>query len=73
MKINIQAPWEVNTYLEGVIIEKMEKLAKFYQRIQHIDVFLKNMENVGLDDKLIEVRLRAPRSRVFCTECIRYF
>ena len=58
MKINIQAPWEVNDYLDTVINEKVGKLSSFGHEILHADVFLKNGSGVGIEDKLVEIRLR---------------
>lgn len=73
MQINIQAPWEVNTYLNQVINEKLERLGTVYSRILHIDVFLKHRENVGLEDKLIEVRLRVPGPEIFAQDTAETF
>lgn len=65
MKVNIQAPWEVNPYLHQTILEKIGRLAKFNDRIIHADVFLKKGDNVGVEDKLIEVRVKAPKHEYF--------
>lgn len=65
MKINIRAPWEVNVYLADLIKEKMNKLAKVNDRIIHADVFLKMGDNVGVEDKLVDIRLKAPRQEYF--------
>ena len=58
MKINIQAPWEVNDHLYQVITEKVEKLNTYNNRIMHADVFLKNGSHVGVEDKVVEILLR---------------
>lgn len=58
MKINIQSPWEVNRYQKEVITEKVEKLMTYNNRIIHADVFLKNGTHVGIEDKIVEIRLR---------------
>lgn len=65
MNINIQAPWEVNDYLNGIITEKIGKLSEIDDSILHADVFLKTGVNTGIEDKLIEVRLRVPGPEVF--------
>lgn len=65
MKINIQAPWEINSYLNQVIHDKIEKLSTINDRILHADIFLKKGVNVGIEDKLIEVRLRVPGPEIF--------
>ena len=64
-QINIEAPWEVNDYLKQVIEEKMEKLFIIQDRIIHADIFLKKGANSGVEDKLIEVRLRTPGPEIF--------
>jgi ribosome hibernation promoting factor len=65
MKVNIQAPWEVNDYLNQLIVEKIEKISEVDSSILHADVFLKTGVNSGIEDKLIEVRLRMPGPEVF--------
>ncbi len=65
MKLNIQAPWDVNDYLKEVIQEKMEKLSGVDNRILHADIFLKKGVNEGINDKLIEIRLRMPGPELF--------
>lgn len=65
MKINIQAPWEVNDYLRKVITEKVEKLTAYGTEILHADVFLKNGTHTGVDDKLVEIRLRLRGPELF--------
>lgn len=65
MKINIQAPWKVNTYLQQVINSKLKKLETFHQHIMHVDVFLKKGGHIGPTDKLAEVRLRTNLDEFF--------
>ncbi len=65
MRINIQAPWEINPYLDKVINEKLEKLWTFNQNIIRADVFLKKGSNVGEEDKQMEVRLRTGQGEFF--------
>ena len=65
MIINIQAPWEVNDYLNNLIDERLERLTSVNNRIQRADVFLKKGVNSGVDDKLLEIRLRLPGPELF--------
>ncbi len=65
MDINIQAPWEVNIYLKSLIKEKLERLESVNNRIIHADVFLKKGVHNGMEDKVLEVRLRLPGPEVF--------
>ncbi|MFT5165747.1 MAG: putative sigma-54 modulation protein [Saprospiraceae bacterium] len=73
MKVNIQAPWEVNDYLNGVITEKIGKLFEVDDRILHADVFLKTGVNTGIEDKLIEVRLSIPGPEIFAQAAAETF
>lgn len=65
MKINIQAPWDVNDYLRNIIDEKIEKLYTIDNRIVHADIFLKKGGHSGIEDKLVEIRLRVPGPEIF--------
>ncbi len=73
MTINMHAPWEINTYLKGVIDEKIAKLQAIHDRIQRVDVFLKMKDTVGPDDKLIELRLRIPQMEFFAQDTAESF
>ena len=65
MKIQIEAPWEVNDYTKGVIEEKLQKLEKFNDGIIRADVFLKIGDSVHPNDKIMEVRLHVPGPDIF--------
>jgi len=65
MKIQIEAPWEVNDYTRGVIEEKLEKLDKFSEENIRADVFLKKGDNIKPNDKIMEVRLHVPGPDLF--------
>ncbi len=65
MKIQIHAPWEVNATLKTSIKTKLEKLAKYYQRIFDAEVFLKLEDSEKPDGKVLEVRLHLPIKDVF--------
>lgn len=65
MKIQIEAPWEVNDYTRSVIEEKLQKLSKFSENIIRADVFLKMGDNIKPNDKIMEVRLHVPGPDIF--------
>ncbi len=65
MKINIQAPWEVNQYLNNIIHEKVNKLDTYFKGIIHTNVFLKLGEHKSPNDKTIEIRMSLPGPYIF--------
>jgi len=66
MKIEIQAPWEVNKHLRNTIHEKVEKFATYADRIVHTNVFLKLKEhNDPVNDKIVEIRVSLPGPYIF--------
>jgi len=73
MQIKIQAPFEVNDYLRGIIKEKIEKLTTFHDRIHGADVFLKLKEASSHHDKCVEVNLSIPGKDAFASETAESF
>jgi putative sigma-54 modulation protein len=65
MKIQIEAPWQVNDYTKSVIEEKLQKLDKFSDEIIRADVYLKMGDNVQPNGKIMEVRLHVPGPDIF--------
>ncbi len=65
MKIQIEAPWEVNDYTRGIIEDKLQKLDKFSDEIIRADVYLKMGDNVKPNDKIMEVTLSVPGPNIF--------
>jgi len=65
MKTIIHAPWEVNKTLKTSIETKLDKLAKYYNRIFDAEVFLKLEDNEKPDGKVLEVRLHLPIKDIF--------
>ena len=65
MKIQIEAPWEVNDYTRRVIEDKLQKLDKFSDKIIRAEVFLKIGDSVKPNDKIMEVRLHVPGPDIF--------
>lgn len=60
MKINIEAPWEVNEYSQSVILEKLERLTSYNERLLHADVYLKKLTPTHTHNIQMEVVLRLP-------------
>ncbi len=65
MKIQIEAPWEVNDYTKSVIEDKLQRLGKFNDKIYRADVFLKTGDGIKPNDKIMEVRLHVPGPDIF--------
>jgi len=65
MKIQVHAPWKVNTELQTAIEAKLEKLSKYAARISTADVFLKLEDKEKPDGKLMEVLLHLPIKNIF--------
>ncbi len=65
MKIQIEAPFSVNPYLEEVINKQIGKMATYQSNLIHADVFLKLKDHAGTDDKVAEVRLRKRGPDIF--------
>ena len=61
MNINIQSVhFEADAKLKDLIVDKLQKLQKYYNSIISIDVFLK-LENSGqVKDKIIELKTHIP-------------
>ncbi|NRB48432.1 MAG: ribosome-associated translation inhibitor RaiA [Saprospiraceae bacterium] len=68
MKIIIHAPWEVNTLMQELIEQKMEKLLKYESHIQKADVYLKNGEGESIADKNVEIRLKTNYNEIFAQD-----
>ena len=68
MTIHIEAPWEVNDYLQQVIHEKLSKLTAFNTRLRSADVFLKMGDEEGVADKITEIRLRLDGHELFAKD-----
>jgi len=66
MKIEIQAPWQVNKYLKNTIQERVEKFTTYSDQIIHTDVFLKQKEHDSSpEDKIVEIRVSLPGPYIF--------
>lgn len=65
MKIQIEAPWEVNDYTKSIIEDKLQRLGKFNDKIYRADVYLKQGDGVKHGAKIMEVRLHVPGPDIF--------
>ena len=62
MKINIHAPFQLSQYNVNLIHLRVEKLAKYYDRIIMTDVFLNNkIAARGADNWEVEIKIKVPR------------
>lgn len=58
--------------LINYIQKKLDKLETFYDRMVDGEVFLR-LNNEGIDNKTVEIKLRVPGSRLFAIEKARSF
>lgn len=65
MKIEIQAPWEVNRHLKHIIQKKVDKLERYNNQIQQTNIFLKMEGKKQLSDKIVELRIQTPKHLLF--------
>lgn len=67
MNIQVQAPFQVNEELQGLIEEKVGKLQTFFERIHTATVFLKEEENRHqiANGKTLEIRLEVPGNSLY--------
>ena len=61
MKVNVQA---VNFTVDGKLVdfvqERMDKLEKYYDKIEFFDVFMKVEKTSVKDNKLVEIKVHVP-------------
>lgn len=62
--VNFDADEQLNSFLQ----QKVNKLETFYDRIIDGEVFLKNNNNDGINNKTVEIRLFIPGSTLFSQE-----
>lgn len=70
MKVQVNATFSVNDYLNSVIEEKVGKLANFSDRITEAEVYLKIGEkrHRQAEDQIVELRLAIPGQTFFAEE-----
>ena len=62
--VNLEADEQLNSFIQ----QKVNKLETFYDRIVNGEVFLKNNNKDGIDNKTVEIRLFVPGSTLFSQE-----
>ncbi|MHA6246535.1 ribosome hibernation-promoting factor, HPF/YfiA family [Pontibacter sp. CAU 1760] len=62
--VNFDADEQLNNFVQ----QKVNKLDTFYDRIVDGEVFLKNNNKDGIDNKTVEIRLLVPGSTLFSQE-----
>ncbi|MCJ8166981.1 ribosome-associated translation inhibitor RaiA [Pontibacter sp. E15-1] len=62
--VNFEADEQLNTFIQ----QKANKLETFYDRIINGEIFLKNNNKDGIDNKTVEIRLFVPGSTLFSQE-----
>lgn len=75
MNVKIQTVhFDADKKLIDYTSQKIEKLSQFHDRIISVDVFLK-LDNVvhNIKDKIVEIRVRIPRSEFFVKSTSKSF
>lgn len=75
MKIQLHAVhFQADAKLEEKIMEKIEHLAHYYDKIERADVFLKlEKGNASVKEKIVEVKLHVPGADVFTSQNGHHF
>ena len=73
MKLQVQSiHFNADQKLIDFIQKKLDKLHTFYDRLVDGEVFLR-LNNEGIENKTVEIKLRVPGSLLFATEKARSF
>ena len=64
--------FDADSKLIMFIQKKLDKLETFYDRMVDGEVFLR-LNNEGIDNKTVEIKLRVPGSQLFATEKAKSF
>jgi putative sigma-54 modulation protein len=74
MKVNINAVhFSADGKLTSLIIDKLQKLVKYYDKLIGVDVFLK-LENSGqIKDKVVELQAKVPGKVIFASATDKTF
>ncbi|RAW03093.1 ribosome hibernation-promoting factor, HPF/YfiA family [Pseudochryseolinea flava] len=73
MKLQVQSiHFDADRKLIDFIQRKLDKLHTFYDRVVDGEVFLR-LNNEGIENKTVEIKLRVPGSLLFATEKARSF
>jgi putative sigma-54 modulation protein len=73
MKVQVQSiHFDADTKLISYIQKKLDKLDTFYDRLVDGQVFLR-LNNEGVENKTVEIKLRVPGTELFATEKAKSF
>ena len=73
MKLKVHSiHFDADQKLVAYIQKKVNKLDTFYDRLVDGEVFLR-LNNEGIENKTVEIKLNAPGSQLFATEKARSF
>jgi len=73
MKLQVHSiHFDADRKLVDFIQKKLDKLETFYDRMVDGEVFLR-LNNEGIDNKTVEIKLRVPGTLLFATEKARSF
>jgi putative sigma-54 modulation protein len=73
MKIKVQSiHFDADKKLVDFVQKKMDKLETYYDRTVDGEVFLR-LNNEGIDNKTVEIKLNVPGSQLFAKEQARTF
>ncbi|MDH4057135.1 MAG: ribosome-associated translation inhibitor RaiA [Cyclobacteriaceae bacterium] len=73
MKLKVQSiHFDADRKLVDFIQKRVDKLETYYDRLVDGEVFLR-LNNEGVDNKTVEIKLNLPGSQLFATEKARSF
>ena len=73
MKLQVHSVhFDADKKLIDFVQKKLDKLDTFYDRIQDGEVFLR-INNEGIENKTVEIKLRVPGSQLFAKEQAKTF
>jgi len=73
MKVKVQSiHFDADKKLVDFVQKKMDKLETYYDRTVDGEVFLR-LNNEGIDNKTVEIKLNVPGSQLFAKEQARTF
>jgi len=73
MKVQVHSiHFDADRKLIDFIQKKLDKLETFYDRMVDGEVFLR-LNNEGIENKTVEIKLRLPGNQLFATEKARSF
>lgn len=69
MNITIESPGiDLRSYTEGVIEKKLEKLEKYFDKIEKCDVLIRKEQHDKRDGFMIEAKMYVPGTVLFAKE-----